>query len=105
LPRTNRDCAAAVDEGASFVDIGGKRWSLRPKGAIAVRQGCGLPPSGIDRADQIPRLAKQRVDYLIPALNELRDGRRPGADTLMSQVVAGLSDADLTALANFAASR
>jgi cytochrome c553 len=56
-------------------------------------------------ADQIPRIAKQRVDYLIPALKEFRDGRRPGADTLMSAAVAGLSDADLTALAHYAASR
>jgi cytochrome c553 len=56
-------------------------------------------------ADQIPRIAKQRVDYLITVLKELRDGRRPGADTLMSQAVAGLSDADLAALAHFAASR
>jgi cytochrome c553 len=56
-------------------------------------------------ADQIPRIAKQRVDYLTTALKEFRDGRRPGADTLMSAAVAGLSDADLTALAHFAASR
>ena len=38
-------------------------------------------------------------------LKELRDGKRPGADTLMSQAVAGLGDADLAALAHFAASR
>jgi len=55
-------------------------------------------------ADQIPRIAKQRVDYLITALKELRNGR-PGSDTLMSAAVAGLSDADLTALAHYAASR
>jgi cytochrome c553 len=56
-------------------------------------------------ADQIPRIAKQRVDYLITALKEFRDGRRPGADTLMSAAIAGLGDADLTALAHYAASR
>jgi cytochrome c553 len=64
---------------------------------------CHLP--ALTGADQIPRIAKQRVDYLITALKELRDGKRPGADTLMSQAVAGLSDADLAALAHFAASR
>jgi cytochrome c553 len=64
---------------------------------------CHLP--ALTGADQIPRIAKQRVDYLIAVLKELRDGRRPGADTLMSQAVAGLSDADLAALAHFAASR
>jgi cytochrome c553 len=64
---------------------------------------CHLP--GLTGADQIPRIAKQRVDYLITVLKELRDSKRPGADTLMSQAVAGLSDADLAALAHFAASR
>ena len=64
---------------------------------------CHLP--ALTGADQIPRIAKQRVDYLITALKELRDGKRPGSDTLMSQAVAGLSDNDLAALAHFAASR
>jgi len=54
---------------------------------------------------QIPRIAKQRVDYLIQALTEFRDSKREGADTLMSGAVAGLSDADLAALAHYAASR
>jgi cytochrome c553 len=54
---------------------------------------------------QIPRLAKQRVDYLRQSLAEFRDGKRLGADTLMSGAVAGLSDADLTALAHYAASK
>jgi cytochrome c553 len=64
---------------------------------------CHLP--ALTGADQIPRIAKQRVDYLITALKELRDGKRPGSDTLMSQAVAGLSDNELAALAHFAASR
>jgi cytochrome c553 len=55
--------------------------------------------------EQIPRIAKQRVDYLVKTLKEYREGRRPGADTIMSGSVAGLADADLTALAQFAASR
>lgn len=55
--------------------------------------------------DQIPRIAKQRVDYLFQALREFRDGARRNADTLMSVAVAGLSDADLRALAHYAASR
>jgi len=55
--------------------------------------------------DQIPRIAKQRLDYLVKTLKEYRDGKREGADTIMSGAVAGLADADLTALAHFAASR
>jgi cytochrome c553 len=54
---------------------------------------------------QVPRIAKQRVDYLTKSLLEFRDGRREGADTIMSGSVAGLSDADLVALAHYAASR
>jgi cytochrome c553 len=55
--------------------------------------------------DQIPRVAKQRIDYLIKSLKEFRSGNRPGSDTIMSVAVAGLSDGDLAALAHFAASR
>ena len=55
--------------------------------------------------EQIPRIAKQRIDYLIKSLKEFRDGTRLGADTNMSVPVAGLSDADLAALAHYAASR
>ncbi len=53
--------------------------------------------------DQIPRVAKQRVDYLTVTLKSYRDNPRPGADTLMSSAVAGLADADLVALAQYAA--
>jgi len=55
--------------------------------------------------DQIPRVAKQRVDYLFQALKEFRDGARRSADPLTSAAVAGISDADLRALAHYAASR
>lgn len=64
---------------------------------------CHLP--SLAGQDQMPRLSKQRVDYLIHALKQFRDGTRSGADTLMSNVVAGLSDDDLAALAHYAASR
>ena len=53
---------------------------------------------------QVPRIAKQRIDYLIQALKEFHGSGRPGADTLMSGAIAGLSDADLIALAHYAAS-
>ena len=64
---------------------------------------CHLP--SLAGQQQIPRLAKQRVDYLIKALKEFRDTTRPGGDTAMSANVAGLSDADLVALAHYAASK
>ena len=46
-----------------------------------------------------------RVDYLTHSLKEFRDGTRSGADTMMFAPVAGLSDADLAALAHYSASR
>ena len=66
-------------------------------------ESCHLP--SLVGQDQMPRLAKQRVDYLIHAMKEFRDDTRSGADTLMSNVVAGVSDDDLAALAHYAASR
>ena len=54
---------------------------------------------------QIPRIAKQRIDYLVYVLGEFRNGTRQGADTIMGQPVAGLPEADLKALAHYAASK
>ncbi|HXF52545.1 MAG TPA: c-type cytochrome [Hyphomicrobiaceae bacterium] len=55
--------------------------------------------------EQMPRIAGQRIDYMIEALKAYRDNTRSGADTLMSAAVYGLSDAELRALAHYAASR
>ena len=53
----------------------------------------------------MPRVAKQRIDYLIESMKEFRDNPRPGADTAMRAVVIGVTDADIAALAHYAASR
>jgi cytochrome c553 len=64
---------------------------------------CHLPDySG---REQVPRLAKQRVDYLIEAMKAYRDNRRTGSDTSMNAVMYGVSDDDIAALAHFLASR
>ena len=64
---------------------------------------CHLP--ALTGQDQMPRIAKQRIDYLIKSLTAIRDGTRQGGDTSMSVLVAGLSNTDLAALAHYAASR
>ena len=64
---------------------------------------CHLPT--LAGQDQMPRLARQRVDYLFSTMKAMRDNQRPGTDTQMSSIVAGLSDADLTALAHYSSSR
>lgn len=63
---------------------------------------CHLPD--LSGQEQMPRLAKQRIDYLIHSLKEFRDNKRSGADTQMSAAIFGASDADIAALAHYAAS-
>jgi cytochrome c553 len=88
--------------------------SSEPRDPVLVKRGaklagerrcgsCHLPT--LVGQEQIPRVAKQRVDYLIKSLKEFRSGNRPGSDTIMSVAVAGLSDDDLAALAHYAASQ
>ncbi len=81
--------------------------AMAQKGAtVATQRGCvscHLPT--LEGQEQMPRLAKQRIDYLIPTLKSYRDAPRPGADTAMSAAIAGASDQDIAALANFAASK
>lgn len=64
---------------------------------------CHLPT--FSGREQMPRLAKQRVDYLIDTLKAYRDNARAGADSAMTAVIIGLPDADLAALAHFVASK
>ena len=53
--------------------------------------------------EQMPRLSRQRLDYLILSLTEYRDGRRSGIDTSMNGVMHGTSDHDIRALAHYLA--
>lgn len=55
--------------------------------------------------EQMPRLAGQRIDYMIAAMKAYRDNTREGADTAMTAMVVGASDADLAALAHYAAGK
>jgi cytochrome c553 len=64
---------------------------------------CHLPNYG--GQEQIPRLAGQRVDYMIAAMKAYRDNTRSGADTQMAAVVYGLTDAQIEALAHYASSK
>jgi len=90
--------AAKAAAGDAAVIVRGK--------AIADKRHCGQChlPTYAGR-DQIPRLAGQREDYLVDTMIAYRDGKRTGADTTMSEVLDGLSDADIRALAAYVASR
>lgn len=52
---------------------------------------------------QMARLAGQREDYMYGAMIGYRDGKRSGADTTMTEVLIGLGDEDIRALAHFMA--
>ena len=70
--------------------------------ALAAKLHCGechLPT--FQGREQMPRLAAQREDYLVDALVGYRDGKRTGADTTMTEVLYGVSDADIGALAGY----
>ena len=61
-----------------------RNWSSAAQ-EIAAQQRCGschLPT--LAGQEQMPRVAKQRIDYLIEVLKSYRDNPRPGADTAMS---------------------
>jgi cytochrome c553 len=64
---------------------------------------CHLP--GLDGREQIPRIITQREDFLAATMAEYRDGRRVGADAQMNGAVAGLSDAEIAALAHYLSQR
>ena len=53
--------------------------------------------------NQMPRLAGQRRTTSSTSMVGYRDGKRTGADTTMSEVLYGMSDADIKALAAFLA--
>jgi cytochrome c553 len=74
--------------------------------ALAAKLRCGsCHLQNLAGSEQIPRLAKQRIDYLVTAMKALRDDKRTGADTLMTAAIRGASDEDLEALAHYATSR
>ena len=60
---------------------------------------CHLPT--LQGREQMPRIAAQREDYLVEAMTGYRDGKRTGADTTMTEVLYGVSDADVQALAAY----
>jgi cytochrome c553 len=63
---------------------------------------CHLPD--LAGREQMPRLAGQRIDYMIDTLIAYREGKRYGVDTSMNGAMYGVSDQDIRALAHFAAS-
>jgi cytochrome c553 len=53
--------------------------------------------------EQMPRLARQRIDYMADSMTAYREGKRYGTDNAMNAVMYGVSDQDIRALAHFVA--
>jgi cytochrome c553 len=71
---------------------------------LAAKMHCGqCHMARFQGQGQMARLAGQREDYLYDAMVGYRDGKRSAADTTMTEVLYGASDADLRALAHFLA--
>lgn len=92
-------------EKAKVVASGAPDKALAARGTeLASRMHCGqchLPT--YEGRDQMPRLAGQREEYLVEAMIGYREGKRSGADTTMTEVLYGVSDADIKALAHYLA--
>lgn len=74
-------------------------------GALAAQNRCNVCHSANYAGnDQLPRLAGQRMDYLIRALTAFRASERADADGRMIEAVKPLSDADIADVAAFLSS-
>jgi cytochrome c553 len=90
---------------------GQKRVLLGPTGDPALAsQGKGLADAhrcGVchlpdySGREQIPRLAAQRQDYLTKTMRDYKVGLRSGLDGMMTSVLHGVSDEQITALAAY----
>ena len=92
-------------EKAKVVAAGPADKAIAARGTeLAARMHCGqchLPK--YEGRDQMPRLAGQREEYMVDAMIGYRDGKRSGADTTMTEVLHGVSDVDIKALAHYLA--
>lgn len=79
--------------------------ALVPRGeALSKSLRCGsCHQANYAGGEQIPRLAQQRIDYVVESLIAYRDGRRYGIDTSMNGVMVGVPDPDIRALAHYLA--
>jgi cytochrome c553 len=70
--------------------------------ALAAQGRCNFcHQANFEGAQNVPRLADQREDYLLKALRGYKDNSRRGYDAAMADVVYPLSDGDLVELAYF----
>jgi len=75
---------------------------MKQGAALAKKLRCGSCHEVDFRGrEQVPRLAAQREEYLVAAMNAYRNYTRKGGDTLMAAALYGVSDADVRVLAHY----
>jgi len=93
-----------------FSKLPAKSMEGGPSDAALLKQGearakalrCGICHlADFSGQNQVPRLAGQREQYLEAELRAYRDGKRKGGDTVMTEALNGVSDADVRALAHY----
>ena len=77
---------------------------FRRGAAAAERFGCArCHYADYHGRNQVPRVAQQREDYLIPVLTQYRSGERSGYDIAMNSILQDASEEDIAAMAHFLA--
>lgn len=90
------DQPVAAPEGDPDTELKARGQELASQQRCA---SCHLP--NYHGREQMPRLAGQREDYLIAAMVGYRDRTRGGPDTTMIDIMRGVSDEDIKAMAHF----
>ena len=86
---------------APYAEAGDKGRMARGQ-ALADKNRCGFcHRPDFAGHDQIPRLRRQREDYLVKALRDYKSQKRFGSGAAMNEVVYPLTDNDLADLASF----
>ena len=77
--------------------------ALMKRGAVLAKKlHCGSCHEADFRGrEQMPRLAAQREEYLVAAMNAYTNYTRKGGDTVMAAALYGVSDADVRTLAHY----
>jgi cytochrome c553 len=83
---------------------GGAEAARMQRAAALVQQHrCAFCHNNLAGADNVPRIAAQREDYVLKALRAYKAGTRREYQPAMAEVVAPLRDEDLVDLAHFLA--
>jgi cytochrome c553 len=70
--------------------------------SLAETAGCGACHNAdYSGRDQMPRLAAQREDYLVKSMLEYKSGKRVGQGAAMPEIMHGVPESDIAALAHY----